>query len=270
MYFAKVKKPRAILFDLGDTLINHAVTNPLPFFEEGAREAHDYLCARAIRVPSFKSYLRLARHMTYLSYGWARFRGREVNLMHVMRRLHRMMHLPTEESLLLEVADRFYHPMKVRSSAEEGLHGILEDLVRRGHPLAIVSNTMVPPAILDRQLEEMGLLRFFPVRVYSCEIGVRKPRSPMYREALRSLNMRPQDSIFVGDKIRVDIVGAKKLGMITVVKVRRRAIFASDRRADYVIRHLSELPSVLEQIGACFFDSVPLVEVGADHSGNSA
>ena len=43
MYFPQVLRPRPILLDLGDTLLNHITTNPLPYFKEGVRLAYDFI-----------------------------------------------------------------------------------------------------------------------------------------------------------------------------------------------------------------------------------
>ena len=40
-----------------------------------------------------------------------------------------------------------------------------------GLRLGIVSNTFSPQGALDQHLDAEGILEFFPVRVYSCDVG---------------------------------------------------------------------------------------------------
>jgi FMN phosphatase YigB (HAD superfamily) len=118
---------------------------------------------------------------------------------------------------------------------------------------------MVPGPVLDQHLAECGLLRFFQVRAYSCDVGVKKPHRRIFLAALRALNIRPQDTIFVGDKYALDVKGARRLGMITVLKVRVGMPPKRRPRADYVIKHLTELPRLLEQIGPDYEETTPLL-----------
>lgn len=257
MYYPKALKPRPILFDLGDTLINFSSTNPLPYMQYGTKLGYDYMADRGIKLPSFNSYLRTIRRSTYLAFALAEIRRREVDLVHAIQSAHRLLRLPIDDEFLLALAGRFYEPIRVLGRVEEGIHPIFEEFVRVGHPMAIVSNTMVPGRLLDQHLEQEGLLKYFPVRIYSCDIGIKKPNPKAFRAALQALNVRPEDSLFVGDKPRLDIRGAKRVGMITVLKVRKRPIPHVWDKPDYVVRHLTELPSLLEKIGVMYEDSMP-------------
>ena len=59
----------------------------------------------------------------------------------------------------------------------------------------------------------IGLLDYLPARVYSCEFGMTKPHPSIYRHALDKLDVAPAEAIFVGDKLKVDVVGPQRLGM---------------------------------------------------------
>jgi len=143
MYIPNVAKPRPILFDLGDTLVNFSETNPFPHFREGTRLAYEHMQKLGIKLPSFKSYLRSARRTTILAYAVSELQRREVDLLIAMQKLHHLRRLPEDEEFLLELAEHFYEPMKRLGTVEEGLPAILDQLLANKHPIAIVSNTMV-------------------------------------------------------------------------------------------------------------------------------
>jgi putative hydrolase of the HAD superfamily len=103
--------------------------------------------------------------------------------------------------------------------------------------------------VLDRHMEMHGLLEFFPIRIYSSEIGYRKPHPRIFKMALDAVGVRPQNAIFVGDLIKIDVVGARRSGMVTVL----RQPFAESRThrvADHVVRKISEIHQMLPILGA--------------------
>ena len=97
--------------------------------------------------------------------------------------------------------------MTERTRVEPGLPQMLDDFRRSGLKLAVVSNTFVPADAMDRHLAMFGLLDFFPVRVYSSDVGYRKPDPRIYRHALDQLGVPPAEALFVGDLLKTDIVG---------------------------------------------------------------
>lgn len=259
MYYPKVLKPRPLLFDLGDTLLNFSQTNPLPFFTVGAQLAYDFLkTEHDLRLP-FTKFLRASRRF----YAWALLsswlRRGEVDLPDTLGRLLKWTGLPHDDEVVLEIGERFYQPMKKLGAVEEGLYEVLDTLTEQGHPMCIVSNTMVPAELLDRHLEEEGLLKYFPARIYSCDVGVRKPRAAMFLAGLRALNAKPQHAIFIGDRLDLDAKGAARLGMTTVLKVRKGKAPRGRFQPDHIIRHLTELPKLLAEISPTCYEYPPLL-----------
>ena len=94
------------------------------------------------------------------------------------------------------------------------LGGLRDD----GLKLGIVSNTFIPAEVLDRHLQSECLLELLPIRVYSCDVGFRKPRPQIFRAALSRSGLAAGQTLFVGDNMRADIYGANRMGMISVLK----------------------------------------------------
>ena len=170
MYFPQVLRPRPILFDLGDTLLNHIATNPLPYFKEGVRLAYDFIVEQSHALPAYNKFHAAVRR----SYSWAflsaTLRRREVDLQTSLIRLFQRLGLPSDHDFVMAVGEQLYRPMKQLGTLEEGVHAVLDRLIAQGHPLGIVSNTMVSAPILDQHLQEVDLLKYFPVRIYSSDV----------------------------------------------------------------------------------------------------
>ena len=123
-------------------------------------------------------------------------------------------------------------------------------LQRMGLKLGIVSNTFVNRASLAQHLRLLGLLEFFPVQLYSYEFHVRKPSTEIFRIAAGKIGERPQNILFVGDRIDNDIRPALASGMRAALK---EAYTNEGRKAPDAtirIRRLAELPALIERINA--------------------
>ena len=94
-------------------------------------------------------------------------------------------------------------------------HALLEALRDRGLKLGLVSNAIDPPDLLHRDLADFGVAERLDVAVFSSEIGRRKPDPAIFRHALDALGVAPENALMVGDKVAIDIAGAKALGMKT-------------------------------------------------------
>ena len=81
----------------------------------------------------------------------------------------------------------------------------------------------------------------FDAFVFSADVMRPKPRPEPFQRALDLLDVRAEDSVFVGDVFDVDIVGAKALGMTTVWKLNGRQEVPPAPEADFMIHDLWEL-----------------------------
>ncbi len=133
---------------------------------------------------------------------------------------------------------------------EDGMPEALAALKDRGLSLAAVSNAFMGAGVLQSILDERGLGRYCDLTVSSCEVGYRKPHPRIYEEALRILAVRPEQCVFVGDRIDADVEGPAALGMRTVLthQYRQEDLGSARVQPDFVISHLRELPDVIDRL----------------------
>ena len=240
---------RAVLFDFGDTLINFEPLDTRAVFREAAHKTYDYLRERGVSLPGFERYCGRLYRLVKWKYVWAKLTGREFNSLDLLRGYLTEVTGKADEAALLELAWLWYLPLKAHTSVEAHCAEVLARLRDAGLKLGIVSNTFVPGAVLDRHLQMDGLLEFFPVRVYSSEVGYRKPSARIFTTALAGLGVEAGEAVFVGDLVKTDIVGARRAGMRTVLKQPWCGRGGGHRLADAVIERLEELPALLERLG---------------------
>jgi putative hydrolase of the HAD superfamily len=98
----------------------------------------------------------------------------------------------------------------------------------------------------------MGLEDYFDAVVTSVDIGHEKPEEEIYCEALKRIHVKPTDAIMVGNRIKTDVLGANKLGIISVhLKWNNRypeEVTSPLEQPDYVISSLRQLPRILNDI----------------------
>ncbi len=244
------KAIRGILFDLGDTLLDFGPVRINRLFVEGARRGYHYL--RDLDKPLPHKFIYLLRQLWAVRWAYvkSRIRGREFNSLELLDRQARRMGHPLEPDEALELAWRFYSPLKERARIESDLHEALGQLQTMGLELGIVSNTFLPAEVLDRHLAEEDLLAYFPQRLYSCQLGHRKPDRRIFQQGLEMIGLAPEETLFVGDTPKEDIRGASDVGMVTVLKDPTGRRRRRRPRADFVIDRIAELPAVIRQARA--------------------
>ena len=238
-------KIQGILFDLGDTILDFGPINTLELFARGARLAYRHLQGLSQPLPPFEKFHRRQLRAVQWHYMKSRFTRREFDSLDVLGRLAKKMGHDLTGAQVEELAWLWYEPLSRCVSIEDGLHAMLADLRRGGVRLGVVSNTFVPGTVLDRHLAKLGLLEYFPIRTYSCDVRYRKPDPRIFRLALERMELPASATMFVGDKLVADIRGASRAGMITVLKDptgarRRRGI-----RPRHRIVSLGELPRIV-------------------------
>jgi putative hydrolase of the HAD superfamily len=93
-----------------------------------------------------------------------------------------------------------------------GTLALVEDLRRRA-PVAVVSNGS--GRVQRLKLERAFLTAHLPDVFLSAEVGAEKPDARIFRAALARVDRAPEEVLHVGDDPERDIVGAARLGMAT-------------------------------------------------------
>ena len=86
----------------------------------------------------------------------------------------------------------------------------LNSLAARKLPLGIISNA---DRDISPLLENLGILNLIKVRVTSQEAGAAKPHKGIFLKALQSMDVLPEEALYVGDQWVVDVQGARGAGM---------------------------------------------------------
>jgi putative hydrolase of the HAD superfamily len=201
----------AVLFDWGDTLMDFQFDEELmdQAFRAGLRalERDDLAPADEIRAHFRERFEPLF---------WVPGTLEEIEYPGMIREA--LAHFGTELSddelaRFLEAEHAAWQPARVLGTTT---HALLDSLRDEGLKLGLVSNAFDPGWLLRRDLEQMGIEERIDVAVFSSEVGFRKPHPEIFERALNALEVAPERTLFVGDRLYEDVGGAGELGMTTV------------------------------------------------------
>jgi putative hydrolase of the HAD superfamily len=85
----------------------------------------------------------------------------------------------------------------------------LRDIGKR-YPIAVISNA---DGRIEDGLRRCGIAHCFRTITDSGLVGYEKPHPEIFRQALKSMNAAPEESLYVGDVYSVDYLGATGAGM---------------------------------------------------------
>lgn len=105
------------------------------------------------------------------------------------------------------------------------------------YPLGLVTNGRAKSQ--NQKIDRSLIREYFTSIKISGEEGVKKPDPELFHRCLRDLGVAPGECLFVGDHPENDIRSAKACGMRTVW--RRNRHFSPPEQADGIIDSLSEL-----------------------------
>ena len=198
----------AVLFDWGHTLMDWVWDEEL--LEAGIRAGLEAVGASAERAPAVTARYRAEARLT----DWEV--PEELEYEPLVRTMLAESGVEVDDEALrayLLAEHAAWVPARRRASMSVAL---LDALRERGLKTGLVSNSMDPPWILLRDLEEQELAERFDAVVFSSEVGVRKPRPEIFQAALERLGVSAEQSLFVGDRLDADVRGARDVGMRTV------------------------------------------------------
>ena len=201
----------AVLFDWGDTLMDFQFDEEL--MDRAFRAGLEAL-EREDLAPADEIHAHFREHFEPLF--WVPGTVEEIEYPGMIREA--LAHFGTELTddelaRFLEAEHAAWQPARVLGSTT---HALLDSLREDGLKLGLVSNAFDPGWLLRRDLEQMGIEQRIDVAVFSSEVGVRKPHPEIFGRALAALEVAPERTLFVGDRLYEDVRGAGELGMTTV------------------------------------------------------
>ena len=244
------RRVKAVLFDLGETLLNFGRVNMGRLFRQGARLSYEFLISCGQPAGSFGCYCW--RNLMSLRCHWwlSNITGRDFDALALLRRIGTKRGIKLDEQQWQHLSWLWYEPLSKVGRVEPKTKETLTALKKLGLKLGIVSNTFIAASSLDKHLEQLGILDFFEVRLYSYQFNFRKPDARIFEVAAKRIGETLENILFVGDRIDKDVKATAKTGMQTILKEAYTNTGKKVPKGTRKISRLSELPGLIETINA--------------------
>ena len=119
-----------------------------------------------------------------------------------------------DTSVAVSLAEEFRRASMVRLSVFDGAIDMLASLKAAGCGVYLLSNAQ--SCFTIGELKSTGLYGLFDGIVISSDVGVKKPYEEIFHIAFERFGVNAGNSIYVGNDLRDDVLGATKVGMKTV------------------------------------------------------
>lgn len=234
--------PKAILFDMDDTILKWDVLSELAW-----REA----CKAAAEKTRLFEGEKLLNEINDLR-DWyykdpERHRIGRLNLQNARRAIVKMALEKlgcAEVGIADEVATSYGNLKEDLIEFFPGTEDTLRKLIDMGIKLALVTNGEAKTQ--TDKIERFNLRRYFTACLIEGELGYGKPDPRMYEKALNKLGAKAEQTWMVGDDLERDIAGAQRAGIFSIWHDYGKTGKPDDSKVmpDRIINHISEVISL--------------------------
>ena len=129
------------------------------------------------------------------------------------------INMPRSPTVLTKLEKAYVEPLfKYPPTLNEEAVVTLKGMRERARKLGIISNTGRTPGTALRQiLQQVGILSFFDVTIFSDEARCRKPDRRIFDLAASEFGVDCSHIVHIGDNPEADVWGAKRAGMRAVL-----------------------------------------------------
>lgn len=225
---------KAVFFDWGVTLVSG--------FTDIDKEINDVLEKYGIKWDDFFRHWRNFYHL------------RSVNkiktdqeMFDIMRKIFGFPdNSPLEKIRELEIKSHIIEPETIETIRE----------LKKNYKIGIISNNIYEWVM--EVLKRYGIADLFDSVIVSSKVGARKPDGRIFYAALKSLSVKPEESVFISDELAEDLLGSKGLGIISIWlagtenKSHWKAKEGIDNEEkifepDFTIHKIKEIPKLLKK-----------------------
>jgi HAD superfamily hydrolase (TIGR01549 family) len=239
--------PKAIIFDLGSTLIEYEAVPWEQLNILCAESARQFLIARGVELPGEKEFAALFEDAKADYRRIATETLKEWDVVQAISiLLDRIGHKGTN-GFKEELFDAYYQPVDRLIYVYDDTIATLTTLRDRGYTIGLISNTVFPERAHHGELRRFGISPFLKFGIFSSTFGVRKPHPDIFLRACELAGHPPESCLYIGDRYVEDVIGPTGIGMSAILKLKEGRVYPAEMpRADRQIHTLAELLEHLE------------------------
>ncbi len=237
----ELKNKKAALFDLGSTLIEYENIPWDDIYVLCLKRAYEFLGLENISQPDCDKFYQAFLRMVITAEMESLTTCREKDVFELFRNFLASFGINGDPDFHERFLKAYYQPIRENLTLKKNAVRVLEHYRARGHKLGLISNTVFPSEYHKEDMRHFGIYDYFDHMLFSSEYPYRKPHKSIFEEMLRKLDISAPEAFFVGDRLEIDILGAKKSGIYSILIFKRGREYDDLAAADLVIENLSEL-----------------------------
>lgn len=248
---SRITPVQAVLLDFGHTLVNYEADEAALL--ESYRDIHAFLEMAGISREPIPDdlMLKVFRQLSeVITRSYTDGQIEELDCLAIYDDAFRHLGYHLDRELLHKVLELDHRALASQFEVPEATLETLRALRRRGYRVGIVSNATPTGSVMRHDLEVLGLADLIDVAAYSSEVGYRKPHPRIYLAVTEALDVGPEACLFVGDRVKEDVIGSQALGMWAVLSHEFRQEEPGSARPTAIVKRFPELVGVLEALGS--------------------
>ena len=239
-------RPKAVIFDLGSTLIEYEVVSWDELNVRCASSSRAMLLHSGYNVPDEPEFHRLFETAKESYRKAASETLVEWDVTMVANPFLQKLGIDVSSEFVDRFFDAYYQPVDALLYAYPDTIPALEWLKPRCHKIGLISNTVFPERAHRNELNRFGIAPFLDFTIFSSTFKLRKPHPDIFRHACALAGYSPAECVYVGDRYVEDIVGPNSVGMPSILRVKKGREYPADMPAD--LRRIINLSELVEHL----------------------
>jgi len=239
-------EPRAIIFDLGSTLIEYEAVPWDDLSTRCVEAGWQFLTASGVKVPAQADFDAAFNEIK------AQYRRAAVESLidwtvpQLLSELFGRLGVSDGPGLVDGFFNAYYERVDRELFVYDDTVATLERLKSSYPTMGLVSNTIFPERVHLEELRRFGIAPYLHFTVFSSTFQLRKPHPDIFYHAANCAGVAPSECLFVGDRYIEDISGPAAVGMQTILKVRPDREYPADMPPS--LRKIETLANLLEHV----------------------
>ena len=208
-----MKKPKIILFDYGQTLVNETKFDGI----KGTREILKYATVNKYNL----SAEQVQNKANEINIELGRFDPEKRHLFQIevpnhMFQAYLYTSLGIKLSLSPEEADTIFWDASSPGETTEGIEEFLDHLHEKEIRSGVISNISYAGSVVEKRINSILPNNHFEFIIATSEYMYRKPNKRIFELALEIADLNNEDVWYIGDNYECDIVGARNAGIYPI------------------------------------------------------
>ena len=234
--------PRAVIFDLGSTLIEYEAVPWEELTRQCAESGRKFLAKSGYAVPNAAEFHEQLESAKSDFRKLAEDEHIEWDVTKAANVLFSRLGWQNANGLCDAFFDAYYKAVEKQLYVYDDTVSTLTRLRNSTMTIGLISNTVFPEREHATELRRFGIEKFFDFTIFSSSFGLRKPHPDIFYKASNMAGVAPREAVYVGDRYKEDIVGPSQIGMPAILKVKQGREYPAEMPAlERRIDRLSEL-----------------------------